>query len=124
MAKTPDVLMNSVENFDHLFKITRDENVMNQLRQTGISKAVLEHFQQNNENKDVSGFIRFLLKNTEINAVLMSVSADKLNDLRDKLIPLGLSSEQIKDETIREVIRWKKEGQLADLKYQIFELRK
>ena len=62
MAKTPDVLMNSVKNFDHLFKITLDKNVMNQLRQTGISKAVLEQIQQNNENEDVSGFVRFLLK--------------------------------------------------------------
>ena len=54
----------------------------------------------------------------------MSVSADKLNDLHDKLMPLSLSSEQIKDETIRETIKWKKEVQLADLKYRSFELKK
>ena len=127
MAKTPDVLMNAVEDFDHLFKVILDENVINQLKQTGIPNAILEQIQQSNqvtENEEISGFVRFLLKNTEINAVLMPDPADKLNDLHDRMTPLNLLDEQMKDETIREVIKWKKEGQPVDLNYQSFELKK
>ena len=49
IARTPDALMNSVEEFDHLFKITLDKNVINQLKQTGISNVILEKLQQTNQ---------------------------------------------------------------------------
>ena len=34
--------------------------------------------------------------------------ADKLNDLHNRMTPLNLLDEQMKDETIREVFEWKK----------------
>ena len=104
ITKTPDALMNSVEEFDQLFKITLDKNVINKLKQTGISNAILEKLQQTNQlikKEEISGFVRFLLKNTEINAELMPDPADKLNDLHNRMTPLNLLDEQIKDETIK-----------------------
>ena len=62
MAKTPDVLKTSVEDFDHLFKITLDENVINQVKQICISNAILVKLQQTNqlsEKEEISGFVRF-----------------------------------------------------------------
>ena len=44
--------------------------------------------------------------------------ADKLNDLHDRMTPLNLIDEQMKDKTIREVLEWKK-GQPADLNYKV-----
>ena len=63
-----------------------------------------------------------MLENTKINADLMPVPADKLNDLHDRITPLNLLDEQMKDETIREVLEWKK-GQPAYLNYKVLNRR-
>ena len=79
--------------------------------QTRLSIAILEKFQQTyqlSKRDEISGFVRFLLKNTKINADLMHDPADKLNDLHNTMTPFNLLDKQMKDETIGEVFEWKK----------------
>ena len=54
----------------------------------------------------------------------MHEPADSLTDVLDRLEPLDLVQEQAKDDSIKEVLKWKKENKISDLTYASFALKK
>ena len=132
-AKTPDVLVNSIESMEDIFDDLTPTNVNNdaiisQLKQQGISDDILKQIQSQTQSQpsqdDILGLIRFKAKISEINAIEMHDPADSLTDVLDRLEPLDLVQEQAKDDSIKEVLKWKKENKISDLTYASFALKK
>ena len=81
----------------------------------GISpKQIQSQTQSQPFQDDILGLIRFKAKISEINAIEMYDPADSLTDVLDRLEPLDLVQEQAKDDSIEEVLKWKKENKISD----------
>ena len=129
-AKTPDVLVNSIELIEQIFEVqtpTLSTDIYLQLKQQGVSDDLLKQIQMQTKDQPTKneclGLIRFKAKITEINAVKMHDPKDCLNDVLERLEPLDLVQEQAKDEVIKEVLKWKKDSKIPDLKYASFALK-
>ena len=124
-AKTPNVELSAIENFDKIFPtVNFADDVIATLHKQGLYEHVLQALSETHTDAQsyaVQGFVKITTR-SEVNAVLMNDIFDTLSDVTDDAQPLDLMREQAKDENLQIVKKWLTESFSDDLTYASLEL--